>query len=78
MDFDKIVEMAVDITAGITAFSLVGLFFFMVFPAIGVIFALVAGIGIVGLSIFAIVVAAVIAIETSRHLLRVMQDLFYD
>ena len=76
MDFDEIVEMAVDITAGIVAFSLVGLFFFMVFPAISVILALVAGIGIIGLLIFAIVAAAVIAVETSRQVLKVMQDLF--
>lgn len=78
MDFDEIVEMAVEITAGIVAFALVGLFFFATFPAITVILALVAGIGIIGLLIFAIVAAAVVAVETSRKVLKVMQDLFYN
>jgi predicted RNA methylase len=78
MDFDEIVEMAVEITAGIVAFALVGLFFFMAFPVIGVMLAIVAGIGIVGLSIFAIVAAAVVAVDVCQRGLKVMQDLFYD
>jgi len=78
MGFDEIVEMAVEITAGIVALALIGLFFFMTFPVIGVMLATVAGIGITGLLIFAIVAAAVVAVDVCQRGLKVLQDLFFN
>ena len=78
MGFDEIVEMAVEITAGIVAIALIGLFFFMTFSVIGVMLATVAGIGITGLLIFAIVAAAVVAVDVCQRGLKVLQDLFFN
>lgn len=78
MTFDQIVEMAVEITAGIVAFVLIGMFFFITFPVIGVMLALVAAIGVAGLLVFVIVAAAVVAVDVCQRGLKVIQDLFFN
>lgn len=78
MNFDEIVELAIEITVGIVALALIGLFFFITFPVIGVMLALVAGIGIIGLLIFAIVAAAVVAVDICQRGLKFLQNLFFN
>lgn len=76
MDFSEILEMAVGITAAVIGFALIGLFFFMAFPVIGVMLSVVVGVGIVGLLVFIIVAAAVVAVDVFRRAFKAIQDLF--
>lgn len=78
MSLGEIVEMAVEITAGLVIFALIGLFFFMAFPVIGVMLAIIAGVGIVGLLTFIIVMVGVVAVDLCQRGLKYIQDIFFN